>query len=139
MGILSVQRLFQRQQVGAQPQAGAGGLVGFVQALEQGHAQGLEILCFVGGFFFQGLLAVGVEPQGRFAQQGGLSLGVGGVFHQHPVLQAPETGRHLFDQLPVVGDEQQGSGVVGQGPLEGLQKLEFDVVGGLVHHQEAGL
>ena len=54
-------------------------------------------------------------------------------------LEVPDAGAGLFDQVLVVGDEEDGSFVLLNGLVESVDALKVKVVGGLVEDEDIGL
>ena len=56
-----------------------------------------------------------------------------------PVFQGPDAGGEFLDKIAVVGDEQKGLLVVGQGVLHPFPAGNVQVVGGLVQDQQVDI
>ena len=53
--------------------------------------------------------------------------------------EVPDAGAGLFDEVLVVGDEEDGAFVLLDGLVEGVDALEVEVIGGFVEDEDVGL
>ena len=67
------------------------------------------------------------------------ALVVGDVEVVGAAFEVPDAGAGLFDQVLVVGDEEDGAFVLLDGLVERVDALEVEVVGGLVEDEDVGL
>ena len=64
---------------------------------------------------------------------------VGDVEVGGAAFEVPDAGAGLFDEVLVVGDEEDGAFVLLDGLVEGVDAFEVEVVGGLVEDEDVGL
>ncbi len=115
---------------GLEPALGLAGLGGLgSEAIDEALDAGdLRLLLRVGGLALAALLGV-LGLEGREAAV---------VQPQLAVLQMGHVVHHGVEEVPVVGDQQQGAGVGGQPLLQPQDGVQVQVVGGLVQQQEVG-
>ena len=97
-----------------------------------------RVVAFGRGGFERGLgLGGGGLLCGLLPGFGGLPIAVAAGVGGHAALFHHEDGgRHVVDEVAVVRDEQERPLVVGELLLQQLQRLDVQVVGRLVHHQQ---